>query len=53
MCDPAHGDWMNVDVGDTSNINFLELVLVWLALLRNSEQWKDSHVLCLTDPIQN
>ena len=51
-CDQSHGHWLNVKVGDATNINFLELVPVWLALVRYSESWKDSHVLCLTDNTQ-
>ena len=51
-CDNEHGHWMNVNVGDLSNINYLELVPIWLALLRYKESWKDSHVVCLTDNTQ-
>ena len=51
-CVQDHGHWINVNVGDISNINFLELVPVWLALVRNADLWRDSHVLCLTDNTQ-
>ena len=47
-----HGHWLNVDVGDATNINYLELVPIWLSLLSFCESWKDSHVLCLTDNTQ-
>ena len=51
-CDISHGHWVNMDVGEASNINFLELVPVWLAVVRYCDQWRDSHVLCLTDNTQ-
>ena len=51
--DSMHGHWMNVTVHDNEdNINYLELVPVWLALIRYSSKWKDSHVLCKSDNTQ-
>ena len=52
QCDLAHGHWLNVAVSDSLNINYLELIPVWLALLRFQDMWKDSHVLCLSDNTQ-
>ena len=51
-CDLSHGHWINVQVQDSQNINYLELVPIWLALQRYSNVWKDTHVLCLTDNTQ-
>ena len=48
-CDKNHLHWQNIDVPEDTNINFLELVP---SLLRFSDMWKDSHVLCLSDNTQ-
>ena len=51
-CNSSHGHWLNINVQSLDNINYLELIPVWLALLRYSSEWKDSHVLCLSDNTQ-
>lgn len=48
----SHSHWKNVHIEDDSpspNINVLELIPVWLSLLRYSHSWRDLHVLCRTD----
>ena len=50
--DASHEHWDNIVVDDVSNINYLELVPIWLALRRYSYHWKDSHLLCLSDNTQ-
>lgn len=50
--DPIHGHWVNVHITDISaseNIAVLELIPIWLGLLRCAKQWRDLHVLCHTD----
>lgn len=50
--DPDHGHWVNVHLQDdtsSANINVLELIPVWLSLIRCASKWRDLHVLCLTD----
>lgn len=48
--DPTHVHWMNIHVGDdSSNINVLELIPVWLGVRRFAEIWGDYHVVCFTD----
>jgi hypothetical protein len=54
--DPCHGHWMNVcldcfPVSDV-NINFLELIAVWLAIRRLAPQYTNKHLLCYTDNTQ-
>ena len=51
-CNPAHEHWLNVDVNDDTNINYLELVPIWLALKRYSKTWSNCHVVCLSDNTQ-
>ena len=51
LCDD-HGHWENVDVPDQSNINFLELVPIRLALERHSESRSNRHVIVFTDNTQ-
>ena len=50
-CDPYHGHWLNVVV-PANNINFLELVPIWLALIRFNYDWRNCHVLCMSDNTQ-
>lgn len=49
----SHNHWMNihVDDSDSSNINVLELIPVWLCLKRNLHSWRGLHVLCRTDNV--
>ena len=51
-CNILHGHWLNIRVHDQDNINYLELVPVWLALIRYHREWKDTHVLCMSDNTQ-
>ena len=48
-CNISHGHWRNVDAEDCDNINYLELIPVWLVLIWFADVWKDNHVLCFTD----
>ena len=48
----GHGHWKNVDVPDQSNINFLELVPIKLAIERYADSWADRHVIVFTDNTQ-
>ena len=50
--DPSHSHWWNVPVQEDSSINYLELVAIYLAVHRFSDQWKNQHVLCFTDNTQ-
>lgn len=54
--DPSHSHWVNYELGDgseeRSNINFLELVPVLLALTRFSVTMADCHFVCFTDNSQ-
>ena len=52
FCESSHGHWYNVQVDHTENINYLELVPIWLALVRFAKSWENSSVLRLTDNIQ-
>lgn len=50
--DPTHSHWVNIHVDDSAssnNINVLELIPVWLCLIRCAHQWRDLHVVCHTD----
>lgn len=50
--DSTHSHWVNVhlqDKGSCDNINVLELIPVWLSLVRCAATWRDLHVVCLTD----
>ena len=51
-CIAGHNHWVNVDVNDQDNINYLELIPVWLALIRYGASWRNSHVLCISDNTQ-
>ena len=51
-CDSSHSHWQNYDASNTENINYLELVPIYLALCRFKDQWHDLHVLCNTDNTQ-
>ena len=51
-CSPSHDHWLNVDVNDAENINYLELIPIWLSLKRYSSMWENCHVLCLSDNTQ-
>ena len=51
-CELSHEHWVNVHAQESQNINYLELMPIWLALQRYSSVWKDTHVLCLTDNTQ-
>ena len=51
-CDAEHGHWLNVEVEQDVDINYLELIPIWLALIRYADVWKDQHVLCLKDNTQ-
>lgn len=47
-----HNHWVNVhlhDVKSSSNINVLELIPVWLSLVRWGHIWRDLHAVCFTD----
>ena len=48
----THRHWMSVPVQEDTNINYLELVAIYLALQRFAIQWQDHHVLCCTDNTQ-
>ena len=37
---------------NSENINYLELVPVWLALKKYADSWKDCQILCLSDNTQ-
>lgn len=48
--DPCHGHWMNVHIDDdSSNINVLELIPVWLGVRRFASICSNFHVVCYTD----
>ena len=47
----SHEHWKNVAC-DTMNINVLELIPIWLALIRMGEVWTNLHVVCRTDNTQ-
>ena len=47
-----HGHWKNIKVDGKPNINLLELVPVWLSLLRWIGKWEGLHVVCYTDNMQ-
>ena len=47
-----HKHWVNVDVPDHSNINFLELVPVMQALERFHKLWSDRHIVLYSDNTQ-
>lgn len=45
-----HRHWMNIHVDeDSSNINVLELIPVWLGVQRFTKMWENYHVVCFTD----
>lgn len=49
---PDHSHWVNVhlqDVDSSRNINVLELIPVWLSVVRWGHSWRDLHAVCLTD----
>ena len=49
----SHCHWINVDLeAEWDNINVLELVPVWLALLRWAPFFRDKHLVCRTDNTQ-
>ena len=47
-----HTHWLNVTVHGDDSINYLELVAIYLALLRLAPSWENQHVLCYTDNTQ-
>lgn len=47
-----HTHWVNIhlqDVDSSSNINVLELIPIWLSLIRWGHTWRDLHAVCFTD----
>ena len=46
-----HGHWLNVPA-DTDNINVLELIPIWLGLLRFGPSLENTHLVCRTDNTQ-
>ena len=52
LLNPAHGHWINQSVELDADINYLELVPIWLALVRCAEVWRNQHVLCMSDNTQ-
>lgn len=49
---PVHSHWVNVhlqDVSSANNINVLELIPIWLSLVRWGHIWRDLHAVCFTD----
>ena len=52
LCDPSHNHWENIGVPDAGNINYLELVPIFIALVRYQDLWRNQHVLCKTDNTQ-
>ena len=50
--DPYHNHWPNVEMTDSKNIDYLELVPVFLALQSYQHDWANHHVLFKTDNTQ-
>ena len=50
--DLSHSHWLDMLVRDNSNINYLELLSIYMGVCRFAGAWKDQQVLCFTDNTQ-
>ena len=52
-CDSCHSfHWFNIHVPEINNINYLELIPVYLAVMLLAPSCRDSHIVCYTDNTQ-